>query len=439
MPGSLTFKPVHPIYRRLAILTEGALDIYRNKTAMGLLRFRPEDVVCVIDSKYAGADLCQLCGIDAKIPVVGDIHAAIRLGVEWLVIGVNTPGGFLPNSLRPQVYEAIRNRVGVISGLHESVNGDPNLVALSARYAVELVNLRATPDDRLVSTGKARETKAHRLLVVGTDANIGKTTVALGLERYMNREKSLKINARFVSTSQDSILITGRGVAIDRMISDFAGGMVEQLVLHEDQHDADILVVEGQNSICSPCYSGTALSVLHGSCPDSMILCHNPTRTMLRHTDAPMPSIQTYIMLYEEILAPIHPGKIVAIVLSTQEMTAEEGAEACRKIAQETGLPVVDPVRDGDAANQVLATAVLAAKARQTKRLTPADIRKADRPAKAQKATADKTEQVKAAKVKSALKKQVVAKASAAPARTVVSESVAEVVTARALRVKAGR
>ncbi len=367
MPGSHDFQPVHPIYRRLAVLTEGTLDIYRNKTAMGLLRFRPEDVVCVIDSNHVGADLKQLCGIDAKVPVVGDIHAAIRLGVEWLVIGVNTPGGFLPNSLRPQVYEAIRNRIGVISGLHESVNGDPNLVALAARYAVDLVNLRATPDERMVSTGKARETKAFRLLTVGTDANIGKTMVALALERHLNLHKAYKTKARFVSTSQDGILITGRGIAVDRMISDFAGGLVERLVLHEDQDGADLLVIEGQNSICSPCYSGTALSLLHGSCPDAMVLCHNPSRQRFRHTDAPMPPLATFIELYERILAPLHPGKIVAISLNTLEMDPGAARAAIEETHAATGLPVADPVREGDLGMQRIAEAVLAAKARHAK------------------------------------------------------------------------
>lgn len=362
MPGLHTYRPTHPIYRRLAVLTEGTRDIYRNKTAMGLLRFRPEDVKCVIDSNHVGTDLPSMPGIDAKIPVVGAIRDAVALGVEWLVIGVNTPGGSIPDSIRPLVYEAIRNRIGVISGLHESVNGDPNLVSLAARYAVELVNLRATPDDRIVSTGKARSTKAFRVLTVGTDANIGKTTVSLMLERHLNSVKSYHAVAGFVSTSQDGILITGRGVAVDRMISDFAGGMVEQLVLSNDRGH-DILVIEGQNSILSPCYSGTAMSLVHGSCPDAMILCHNPRRTMLRHTDAPVPPLATYIDLYERVLAPIHPGKVVGIALNTLELTDAEAAQAIAAAAKETGLPVADVIREGFEGCKRLALAVLAARA----------------------------------------------------------------------------
>lgn len=396
-----TYRPTHPIYRRLAVLTEGTRDIYRNKTAMGLLRFRPEDVVCVIDSNHVGTDLASMPGIEARIPVVGSISDAMQLGFDWLVIGVNTPGGSLPDSIRPHVYDAIRNRIGVISGLHESVNGDPNLVALAARYAVELVNLRATPDDRMVSTGKVRGTKAFRVLTVGTDANIGKTTVALTLERHLNATKGYRTSARFVSTSQDGILITGRGVAVDRMISDFAGGMVEQLVLADDR-GYDVLVVEGQNSILSPCYSGTAMSLVHGSCPDAMILCHNPVRTLLRHTDAPMPSLATYIDLYERVLAPVHPGKVVGIALNTLEMDDDAAAKIIAQVSRETGLPVADVIREGDAGCRRLAEAVLKARAAKRVALKAAKAAKttAKQPAAKQAKPAVPSKAVKPAKKK---------------------------------------
>jgi uncharacterized NAD-dependent epimerase/dehydratase family protein len=346
------------LYRRLALLTQGGLDIYRNKTAMGMLRFRPEDVVCVIDAKHAGQDLQQLTGVGAGVPIVATIMDAVRLGIDWLVIGVATPGGYLPANLRPQVYEAIKNRIGVISGLHESVNGDPNLVALSARYAVELVNLRRLPDDENhVSTARARDTKAFRLLTVGTDANIGKTTTALELERQLRAQG---IAARFVPTGQDGKLITGRGVCIDRVISNFASGAVERLVCHEAR-SADLLVIEGQDSILSPPYSGVALALLHGSCPDAMVLCHAPTRTLHRHTDVPIPPLQQYRQLYEAMLAPLHPGKVVAISLNTMGLDEAEARKALVAARAQTGLPTVDPVRQLDGGIEVLAAAVLAA------------------------------------------------------------------------------
>ncbi len=348
------------LYRRLALLTQGGLDIYRNKTAMNMLRFRPDDVVCVIDANHAGEDLQALTGVGAGIPIVATVQQAVELGIDWLVIGIITPGGYLPDELKIQVYDAIRQRIGIISGLHESIAGDPNMVALAARYAVELVNLRKLPnEDFPIGKALARETTAFRVLIVGTDASIGKTTVALELTRHL---EARGINARFVCTGQDGKLVTGRGVCIDRVISNFASGAVERQVISEAHH-GDILIIEGQDALLSPPYSGVALSLLHGSCPDVMILCHAPTRTHHRHTDVPIPPLPIYRRLYEEILAPLHPGKVVAVALNTMGLdlkTAQNELVAARTV---TGLPSADVVRKlpGNRGCSELADAVLAA------------------------------------------------------------------------------
>jgi uncharacterized NAD-dependent epimerase/dehydratase family protein len=353
-----------PVYRRLGVLVEDVRDIYRNKTAMAVLRFRPEDVVCVIDPTPSAEEDAVLRRVAPEVPVVSDVSEAIALGIEWLVVGVVTPGGYMPDSLRPQVYAAIKARVGVISGLHQSLQ-DPNLIALSARYAIELVNLRKSPDagERVLATGKARQTRAYRTMVVGTDANIGKTTTALGLERYLNRERPRRVKTGFVSTSQDGRLVTGRGLAIDRVIADFAAGWTERLVLEADRGGVDLLVVEGQNGVLSPYSGGTALSLLHGACPDTMILCHHPGRTHLRHTDVPMPPLVDQVRIYEALLAPLHPGKVVAISLNTVELDERAAAKAIQAAAKATGLPCVDPIRQGSDGFKVLADAALAGRA----------------------------------------------------------------------------
>jgi uncharacterized NAD-dependent epimerase/dehydratase family protein len=351
-----------PVYRKLGVLIEDARDLYRNKTAMAVLRFRPEDVLCVIDPTRSQDEAQVLQEVAPGVPVVGELSEAIELGIEWLVVGVVTPGGFMPEILRPLVYAAIRARIGVITGLHQSFQ-DPNLIALSARYAVEVVNLRKPPEfERVIATGKARSTKARRVMTVGTDANIGKTTAALALERFINRERPRRHKAAFVSTSQDGRLVTGRGVAIDRVIADFAAGWTERLVLEAD-HGADLLIIEGQNSVLSPYSGGTALSLLHGGCPDMLILCHNPTRTHLRHTDVPVPALTDYVKVYEALIAPLHPGKVVAISLNTVELDERAALAAIKAAAKATGLPCADPIRHGDAGCRVLADAVSAAMA----------------------------------------------------------------------------
>src|ERR1043165_8817689 len=331
------------LYRRLALLTQGGLDIYRNKTAMSMLRFRPSDVVCVLDAKHAGEDLEALTGAGAGIPIVATVQEAVELGIDWLVIGIATPGGHLPDELKMQVYDAIKQRIGIISGLHESIAGDPNMVALAARYAVELVNLRKLPnEDFPIGRALARETAAFRVLVVGTDASIGKTTVALELTRHL---EARGIRARFVCTGQDGKLVTGRGVCVDRVISNFSSGAVERQVLGEARN-GDILIIEGQDAILSPPYSGVALSLLHGSCPDAMILCHAPLRTHHRHTDVPIPPLPVYRGLYEDMLAPLHPGKVVAVALNTMGLDLGAGQAELAAARKATGLPCADVVRD---------------------------------------------------------------------------------------------
>jgi hypothetical protein len=94
-----------------------------------------------------------------------------------------------------------------------------------------------------------------------------------------------------------------------------------------------------------------------------MILCHAPMRTHHRHTNVAIPPLQTYRRLYEDILAPLHPGKVVAVALNTMGLdlkTAQADLAAARKA---TGLPCADVVRDlpGNRGCTELADAVLAA------------------------------------------------------------------------------
>lgn len=343
--------------RRLAVLTDQSLDTFKNKTAVALLRFRPHEVVCVIDPGHVGADLERMLGTGAGIPVVGTVDDAVRLGATQLVIGVATPGGFLPTDLRPIVYDAIRHRMNVISGLHSSIDGDPNLASLAARHAVEITHVRkVTAITHHIATGKARTSKAFRLLTVGTDPNSGKTTTSLMLERWF---QSQKVRQRFVATGQDGMLVKGRGICVDRCITDFASGAVESLILHEAR-GRDLLVVEGPDALMSPCYSPVAMAVLHGTCPDAMILCHVPTRTNHRHTDIAIPPLRDHIAAYELLLRHIHPAKVVAISLNTAGMTEAAAQAAIAAVAAETGLPTADPIREGDAGAQRLGETVLA-------------------------------------------------------------------------------
>src|SRR5258708_12508422 len=93
----------------------------------------------------------------------------------------------------------------------------------------------------------------------------------------------------FVATGQTGIFIEGWGTAVDAVVADFIAGAAEQLVL-QGAKDNDIVLVEGQGSLIHPGYSGVTLGLLHGSCPDALILSHQLTPHSTAHYPRPQPS-----------------------------------------------------------------------------------------------------------------------------------------------------
>jgi uncharacterized NAD-dependent epimerase/dehydratase family protein len=103
--------------------------------------------------------------------------------------------------------------------------------------------------------------------------------------------------------------------------------------------------------------------LLHGACPDALILCHQATRAFIGdYREAAwlrIPSLSEYIRLYESVAAFVHPTRTVAISLNTYDMPEAEARAACEAATRETGLPCTDPVRFDSAP---LVDAVLAAR-----------------------------------------------------------------------------
>jgi uncharacterized NAD-dependent epimerase/dehydratase family protein len=196
-----------------------------------------------------------------------------------------------------------------------------------------------------VAAGRAKQVEPFVVLTVGTDCNVGKMTAQLQLVGGLN---AAGLRTRFVATGQTGIMIEGWGIAVDAVVADFIAGAAEQLVL-EGAKGADIVLVEGQGSINHPGYSGVTLGLLHGSCPDAMILCHQATRRYIGdYREASwlrLPPLTEYIRMYEQIGSAVHPTRVIGICLNTYDMSGADARAACERAARETGLPATDPVR----------------------------------------------------------------------------------------------
>ena len=340
--------------RRFAVLVEGSLGVLDAKTAVALLRYAPESVAALIDRANAGRTAQEVLGFGGPIPVVADLAGALAHRPDALLVGVAPVGGRLPDAWRAILLDAIAHRLELWAGLHTFLADDPELAAAARAAGVALVDLRRVPADLPVAEARVRGVDATVVLTVGSDCNVGKMTASWELVKELERKG---VRAAFVATGQTGVLLAGRGLAVDRVVADFVAGAAEMLVL-DAAPGHDVVVVEGQGSLLHPGYAGVTLGLVHGALPHAMVLCHQSSRTTIRHGGVPIPPLPELVRRYEDALAPLRKGRVIGVALNTFDLPEAEARRAVDDAGRATGLPATDPVRFGAAP---LADAVLAA------------------------------------------------------------------------------
>jgi uncharacterized NAD-dependent epimerase/dehydratase family protein len=339
---------------RYLILADGAFGPFSSKTAVGCIRFTPEQVVGVLDTVNAGRTVQDVLGFGGAIPIVASVAAGMSLQPNILLIGIAPSGGQLPEAWRPVLRAAIESGLHVWSGLHFFIADDDEFSALAHRHNVQIVDVRKPPADLPVSSGRVRDVDATVVLTVGSDCNIGKMTTQLAVRDAL---KQRGVRVAFAGTGQTGIFIDGKGVAVDAVVADFIGGAAERLVL-EAARDADIVLVEGQGSLIHPGYSGVTYGLLHGSLPHALVLCTQPSRVTIRNNEwVPIPSLKALIALHDVVTTPLRHAPTIAIAMNTFDLTDDSARDAIERAMAETRLPATDPVRfdPGPIADAILA------------------------------------------------------------------------------------
>lgn len=328
----------------MLILTDGALDPFSAKTASCLLRYCPDEVVGLLDERNAGASAAKAFGLEREFPVVGRLRDALSLHPTSLVIGVAPQGGHIKSEWREIIHEAIHLGLDIVSGMHAFLSEDIEISNAAARTGTRLWDVRKPPNHLPVAAARAKTTRGIRVLTMGVDCNLGKMVVSYELARSLRKQN---VDAEFIATGQTGIMIRGKGIAIDRVISDFAAGAVEQLVIEESERE--VIVIEGQGSLLHPGFSGVTLSLLHGSLPDGVIFCHHPGRKTIRHCDVPIAPLSVHIQLCQALCAPMHPVNVLGIAINGFGLSDAEVEREIETVQIETGLPATDVVRFGAA------------------------------------------------------------------------------------------
>ena len=325
---------------RFAILVEGRFNFLYAKTGNAVLRYKPEDVVCCIDSTNAGKTTDTVMKIGGDTPVVGDVENALQYKPDTLLIGIATEGGSLPENMRSSVIAAIENGLNVVCGLHEFLSNDPTFSNLAEKNSITITDLRKPPDPLPFTRGSWKNRKTPVLLTVGTDCDTGKMTAAWEIK---NKLQARGVNAAFVGTGQTGMLLSGSGVAVDAVIGDFITGTIEAEI-DRVARDCDIVIVEGQGSITHMAYSGVALGLLHGSMPDMLIMCHEPVRE-IDTFNHPMPPVINTLNLYLDLMKVFKPCVCAGFSLITYSEADEAARETIRNYSSDFGLPAEDLVR----------------------------------------------------------------------------------------------
>lgn len=310
------------------------------KTALGLRDWAGERCI--------GEFALPEATVTTELPAMRPADAR-QAGARSLVIGIANEGGKIPSSWVPALVEALEAGLDIVSGMHVRLASVAAVRDAAERCGRALIDVRTPPPGIPVGSGRKRSGK--RLLTVGTDCALGKKYTALALARaFADRG----VDADFRATGQTGIMISGSGMPMDAVISDFLSGAAELISPAADDDHWD--VIEGQGSLYHPGFAGVSLGLLHGSQPDVVVVCHDPTRSeIVGLPGLPVPTLQELIDLTLTLGRRTNPAiRCGGISLNTSALSEAEAAAAFAEASAETGLPAADPLRGGPAFDRLV-------------------------------------------------------------------------------------
>jgi uncharacterized NAD-dependent epimerase/dehydratase family protein len=265
---------------------------------------------------------------------------AYERGARSLVIGVANLGGYISDSWLPALVEALSAGLDIVSGMHHRLADVSLLETAAARHGRRLIDVRRPP--AIIPAGTGLKRSGKRLLTVGTDCSLGKKYMALSLASAFQQRG---IKADFRATGQTGILIAGSGIPIDAVVADFLSGAAEMLSPDAEPDHWD--VIEGQGSIFHPTYAGVSLGLLHGSQPDVIVVCHDPSRQEIAGMPGfPIPSIEQTIDLNLVLARRTNPAvRCGGVGLNTSKLSEDEAARLIEDESERLGMIVADPIR----------------------------------------------------------------------------------------------
>ena len=334
------------------VYCEDAFNTTYGKTAHGLVRYTTRyKILSVIDSHYSGQDAgTVLDNKPAHIPVVLDLNDAINLAkrnkqqITHFVIGLAPDGGCLDNNIREQIKHAIRIGLHIDSGLHDFLSDDMEIINLARERGVNIRDIRKTParNKLLFFSGKIKNVTSLKIAILGTDSAVGKRTTAWKL---LDSLRLSGIKAELIGTGQTAWMQGVKySIILDSLINDFVTGEIENIIWKAwKKEKPEVIIIEGQGSIMHPAYPG-GFEIIAAGRPDLIILQHAPGR---KEYDG-FAGYKIHPLKDQIRIIELLSGKsVIAITINSENLQNDQIAGVYKKIRQETGLPVCNPLLDG--------------------------------------------------------------------------------------------
>ncbi len=108
-------------------------------------------------------------------------------------------------------------------------------------------------------------------------------------------------------------------------------------------------VIEGQGALFHPAYAGVTLGLLHGSQPDFLVLCHDPTRKTIEYRpDFPIPPLDEAVRQYLAAARITNRNvRLAGVSINSSSLDDAAWAAYQAEVGHLLGVPVCDPLRGG--------------------------------------------------------------------------------------------
>ena len=138
---------------RYAILAIDLFNHIENRTSNMLIRYKPNEVVAIIDPAKKGLKSEDVIQIGGDIPVVDSFLSSQIFKPDHLVIGNAPRGGIVSKKMFLEIKVAILNGVNIVNGMHQFLSDDEYLKNLAKTHNSKIFDFRKPPNPPNFSKG----------------------------------------------------------------------------------------------------------------------------------------------------------------------------------------------------------------------------------------------------------------------------------------------